>query len=128
MRPLLGMLDSLKASHRGRATAISLEQVRAAAMSEPIGVERIVKRVAETYGVKPRELLGPSRLRNVLLPRQVAMFLARDVALLSLPSIGEHFGGRDHSTVQHAVNKIRVALAGDRQLAGTIRQLKLELS
>src|SRR5207244_10767565 len=64
MRPLLGMLDALKATQRGRATPIALEQVRQLAMIEPVGVERIVKRVAETYGVKAKEMLGPSRLRT----------------------------------------------------------------
>ena len=126
LRPLLGLLDTLKAQHRGRT--ISLDALKLLGSTDALGVETIVARVAETFGVKTKELLGPSRLRAVLLPRQVAMFLARDLALLSLPRIGAHFGGRDHTTVSHAVNKIRTAIAGDRQLAGTIRQLRIELA
>ena len=129
VRPLLGTLDVLKAQQRGRVEPVTLDAVMKLFPEESQQpVEAIVKRVAETFGVKTKELLGPSRLRTVLLPRQVAMFLARDVGLLSLPRIGAHFGGRDHSTVLHAVNKIRTAMTGDQQLAGTIRQLRHELA
>ncbi len=129
VRSLLGTLDVLNAEHRGHVEPVTLDAVKTLFADETARpVEAIVKRVAEAYGVKTKELLGPSRLRNVLLPRQVAMYLARDVGLLSLPRIGAHFGGRDHSTVLHAVNKIRTAMVDDRQLAGTIRQLKHELA
>lgn len=128
MRPLLGTLEALRSQSRGRAETWSIDEVKKIHLDPPLGMERIVKRVAETFGVKAKELLGPSRLRTILVPRQVAMYLARDLALLPLPRIGEHFGGRDHTTVLHAVNKIRDAMADDRQLAGTIRQLRLELA
>lgn len=123
IRPLLGIVDSL----RGMREPITLETIRQLAVGDDLGIERIVDRVAATFGVSPKDLLGHSRLRTIALPRHVAMFLARDVASLSLPRIGEHFGGRDHSTVQHALNRIRMALTDDRELAGKIRQLKMEL-
>jgi chromosomal replication initiator protein len=131
-RPLAGALETLKGLTRGtrgpfdRAAVASLLADPDAA--GPVGVERIVARVAAAFGVKPKNLLGPSRLRAVLVPRQVAMYLAREAAKLSLPQIGRQFGGRDHTTVLHAVRTIREALSADAALAGMVRQLWAELT
>jgi chromosomal replication initiator protein len=131
-RPLIGVLEKLKALARGKRGPLDREAVSALLADSdangPAGVERIVARVAAAFGVKPRELLGPSRLRAVLVPRQVAMYLAREAAKLSLPQIGRQFGGRDHTTVLHAVRTIRNALSADAALAGTVRQLWAELT
>lgn len=125
VRQMLGTLAALAADSRGKH--ITLGDAQAAAAGDRAGVDRIVRRVAETFGVKVKEVLGQSRLRSVLLPRHVAMYLARELASLPLPRIGEHFG-RDQSSVQHAVEKVRLAITADRELAGTVRQLKLELA
>jgi chromosomal replication initiator protein len=69
-----------------------------------------------------------SRLRNTLLPRQVGMYLARQLTPLSLEQIGAYFGGRDHSTVLHAVRKVEQALAHDAALSGAVRQLQADLA
>lgn len=132
-RPLVGVLERLKTLSRGKRGPLDRDAVAALlagtdAAPGPAGVERIVARVAAAFGVKPKELLGPSRLRAVLLPRQVAMYLAREAAKLSLPQIGRQFGGRDHTTVLHAVRTIRKALSADAALAGTVKQLWAELT
>src|SRR5262249_4641242 len=83
----------------------------------------IVKRVAATFGVTEKELLGPSRLRRVMVPRQVAMYLAREVCRLSLPRIGSAFE-RDHTTVLHAVRKVEADLDCDPVLSAMVAQLR----
>ena len=90
-------------------------------------MNRIVERTAAAFGVKPKDLLGPGRQRTVLMARQVAMYLAREAAKLSLPAVGAAFG-RDHTTVMHACRKIAAAIADDAKLKRTVRELKAELS
>ena len=87
----------------------------------------IVKRAAAAFGVSEKELLGRSRLRKCLVPRQAAMYLARELTRLSLPRIGAFFGGRDHTTVLHACRKVEADMAADEKLAGIVRQLRGEL-
>jgi len=91
-----------------------------------VGLDAIIKRVAAAFGVTEAELLGTSRLRGVVVPRQVAIYLARELTALSLPRIGAAFS-RDHSTVLHACRKIDEAMPGDERLAATVRQLRGEL-
>lgn len=89
-------------------------------------VPGIIRRVAAAFGVTEKELLGISRLRRVLMPRQVAMFLAREVCGLSFPRLAVAFG-RDHTTVLHAVRKVEAELATDGQLAAVVKQLRMEV-
>lgn len=91
-------------------------------------VERIVARVSTCFHVQPRDLKSRRRSRQVLLPRQVGMYLARQLTRLSLEQIGACFGGRDHSTVLHACRKVENALQKDPVLSGTVRQLHAELA
>ena len=71
-----------------------------------LSVEVIQKVVADYYKVKVSDLYGKRRLASFVLPRQVAMYLTKEMTQKSLPDIGEAFGGRDHTTVLHAVRKI----------------------
>jgi chromosomal replication initiator protein len=89
-------------------------------------VSTIVKRVAAAFDVGEKELLGPSRLRGVLRPRQVAMYLARELTGLSLPRIGAAFG-RDHTTVLHACRKVEDELVTDVGLAKQVQELRTSL-
>jgi chromosomal replication initiator protein len=91
-------------------------------------VERIAERVSGYFQVRPQELQSRRRYRNVLLPRQVGMYLARRLTSLSLQQIGAYFGGRDHSTVRHACKKIETTLAHDAVLSGAVRQLHADLA
>ncbi len=91
-------------------------------------VERIAQRVGRYFQVEPRQLQARSRSRGVLLPRQVGMYLARQLTELSLQQIGSYFGGRDHSTVLHACRKVEQALASDIRLSGAVRQLHADLA
>jgi len=91
-------------------------------------VERIAERVSGYYQLEPRQLQSRRRYRNALLPRQVGMYLARQLTRLSLDQIGAYFGGRDHSTVLHACRKVEQALTRDVALNGAVRQLHADLT
>jgi chromosomal replication initiator protein len=91
-------------------------------------VESIAQRVGRYFQVEPRQLQARSRTRGTLLPRQIGMYLARQLTELSLQQIGAYFGGRDHSTVLHACRKVEKALAQDVRLSGAVRQLHADLA
>ena len=91
-------------------------------------VERIAQRVGRYFQVEPRQLQARSRTRQALLPRQIGMYLARQLTELSLQQIGAYFGGRDHSTVLHACRKVEKALVHDVRLSGAVRQLHADLA
>jgi chromosomal replication initiator protein len=74
-------------------------------------VENIQKTVADYYKIKVADMYSKKRPASIARPRQIAMYLAKELTQKSLPEIGELFGGRDHTTVLHAVRKI----AGERQ-------------
>ncbi|PIQ84817.1 MAG: chromosomal replication initiator protein DnaA [Candidatus Omnitrophica bacterium CG11_big_fil_rev_8_21_14_0_20_63_9] len=96
-----------------------------------ITLEDIQRRVAEYFQVEPSEIRGGRRQRSILYPRQVAMFLCRRLTEASLPEIGQAFGGRDHTTVMHAVDKIEREIAQDthkKQLVEHLNQLVLSAS
>jgi chromosomal replication initiator protein len=91
-------------------------------------VERIVAHVSGYYRVEPKQLQSARRQRSILLPRQVGMYLARQLTPLTLQQIGAYFGGRDHTTVLHACKKVEAALKTDPALSGAVRQMHAELS
>jgi chromosomal replication initiator protein len=91
-------------------------------------VERIVQQVGRYFQVEPRQLQSRARTRGTLLPRQVGMYLARELTGLSLQQIGAYFGGRDHSTVLHACRKVEQALAADVPLSRAVRLLHADLA
>jgi chromosomal replication initiator protein len=88
--------------------------------------EAIRKRVAETFGVSVDALVSRRRTREVTIPRQVAMYLMRELLDIPLTQIGHHFGGRDHSTVIHSVNKVEEDLEQDAVLRDRIDALRTE--
>jgi len=82
-----------------------------------IKIEDILKVIGRHYNVARADLLSPRRARSVVVPRQVGMYLAKKLTARSLPEIGRRFGGRDHSTVLHAVRKIEGQMKSDDRLA-----------
>ncbi|MFD2260589.1 chromosomal replication initiator protein DnaA [Chelativorans composti] len=93
-----------------------------------VRIEDIQRIVARHYNVSKTELLSNRRTRTIVKPRQVAMYLAKVMTPRSLPEIGRRFGGRDHTTVLHAVRKIEGLFGEDRQLAQEIELLKRLIS
>jgi chromosomal replication initiator protein len=92
-----------------------------------VKIEDIQRIVARHYNVSRSDLLSSRRTANVVRPRQVAMYLAKTLTLRSLPEIGRRFGGRDHTTVLHAVRKIENLVGNDSTLADEIESLKRQL-
>ena len=93
-----------------------------------VKIDDIQKLVASHYGISRSDILSSRRTANVVRPRQIAMYLSKVMTLRSLPEIGRRFGGRDHTTVLHAVRKIEELVAKDRSLAEVIELLKRILS
>jgi chromosomal replication initiator protein len=131
-RALEGALNQLETLARLHGLPLDLPTVAAqlGAQTEAsrVTVERIVQRVGGYFRVKPEQLQSRRRSRCVLVPRQVGMYLARQLTELSLEQIGAYFGGRDHSTVLHACRKVEQALDRDAVLSGAVRQLHAELA
>ena len=92
-----------------------------------VRIEDIQRIVARQYNVSRADLLSSRRTANVVRPRQVAMYLAKVLTLRSLPEIGRRFGGRDHTTVLHAVRKIENLAGNDSAFAEEIESLKRQL-
>jgi chromosomal replication initiator protein len=92
-----------------------------------VKIEDIQRIVARHYNVSRGDLLSSRRTANVVRPRQIAMYLAKTLTLRSLPEIGRRFGGRDHTTVLHAVRKIENLVGNDTTLAEEIEALKRQL-
>jgi chromosomal replication initiator protein len=97
------------------------------AHSRKLTIDEIQRRVADHYALKINDLISPRRAREVARPRQVAMYLAKMLTPRSLPEIGRRFGGRDHTTVMHAVKRIEELRAVDHELDRDINQLRRAL-
>jgi chromosomal replication initiator protein len=92
-----------------------------------ISIEEVIRIVAKHHGLKPGELKSPKRAKPISRARQVAMYLCRELTSESFPEIGSRFGGRDHATVIHGVNKITALLEVDSDLQREIQQLRKSL-
>ncbi len=93
-----------------------------------VTIENIQKTVAEYYKVKVADLLSKRRSRSIARPRQMAMALAKELTNHSLPEIGDHFGGRDHTTVIHACRKVKELIQSDTDFAEDHKNLMRTLS
>jgi len=88
-----------------------------------ITIEGIQKEVCNFYGIELSEMLSKKRNKHLVVPRQVAMFLCRKLTDASLPLIGDQFGGRDHTTVMHSLDKINREITEQAELAAAVEQL-----
>jgi chromosomal replication initiator protein len=88
-----------------------------------VSVERIQETVVERFGISMQELTGDRRSQSIVYPRQVAMYLCRELTDSSLPKIGKKFGGRDHTTVIHATSKIAKLIQEDRSVYNLVQEL-----
>ena len=97
------------------------------ASDRKISIEEIQRKVAEHYHIRLSDLIGPKRVRNFARPRQVAMYLCKQLTARSLPEIGRRFGGRDHTTVMHGVKRIEELRTQDSQIADDVELLRRAL-
>ena len=130
VRVLEGALTRLFAfaSLVGREITLDLAQDCLAdilrASDRKLTIEEIQRKVAEHYNIRLSDMIGPKRLRNIARPRQVAMYLAKQLTPRSLPEIGRRFGGRDHTTIIHGVRKIEELMTSDSQLNDDLQLLR----
>ena len=130
VRVLEGALTRLfaLASLVGREITLDLAQDTLAdilrSSERKVTVEEIQRKVAEHYNIRLSDMIGPKRLRTIARPRQVAMYLAKQMTTRSLPDIGRRFGGRDHTTIMHGVRKVEELRSNDTQLAEDLELLR----
>lgn len=121
VRELEGALNRVLAYSRFRGMSVTLEVAREALKDivnsvRNVGIEDIQKTVADYYKIKVADLFSQKRTRAIARPRQIAMWLCKEVTQFSYPAIGDAFGGRDHTTVIHAVKNIEQLRATDSDL------------
>jgi chromosomal replication initiator protein len=133
VRELEGALNTLVARAGAGLSQVGLEEAQAVlrphlkAGEKRITVDDIQKATSEHYGLKQADLISERRTRSVARPRQAAMWLAKQLTVRSLPDIGRRFGGRDHTTVLHAVRRIEELKQADPQLAADLEALTRKL-
>jgi chromosomal replication initiator protein len=130
VRELEGALNRVIAHSQLVGREITLETVQDVlhdllrANDRRVTIEEIQKRVAEHFNIKFAEMVSARRARAVARPRQIAMYLSKQLTARSLPEIGRHFGGRDHTTVMHAVKKVDELKAADPSFAEDVELLR----
>lgn len=132
IRELEGTLTRLGAYAQLTGQSITLEMVESALADvaprrHNLTPEKVVEKVAEHFGMDVEKLTGRSRARSVTLPRQIAMFIARQETEASLPQIGQILGGRDHTTIMHGCDKIANLVEEDELLRRQIVSIKEQL-
>jgi len=133
VRELEGALNTLVARVGGEIARLTLDEAQGilrphlSVTERKVTVDMIQKAVAEHYALKQADLISERRARAVARPRQVAMWLAKQITTRSLPDIGRRFGGRDHTTVLHAVRRIEALKAEDAGIARDVDVLLRKL-
>jgi len=133
VRELEGALNLVIISSKLNNNEATLEQVKKILSHitnktlKPINYRKIFKTVADFYEINEKDLISKNRKREVVLPRQIAMFLMRNELNSSYPSIGEKFGGKDHTTVMYACDKIEKEINIDANLEQEINIIKQQI-
>ncbi|MAF98839.1 MAG: chromosomal replication initiator protein DnaA [Micavibrio sp.] len=134
IRELEGALNRIVAHADVSKSEVTLETTQEVlqdllrAHDRRITIDEIQRKVAEHYNLRMADMHSARRARNVARPRQVAMYLAKMLTARSLPEIGRKFGGRDHTTVMHAVRKVEELIEGDAQIAQDVDVVRRALT
>ncbi|MBL4805123.1 MAG: chromosomal replication initiator protein DnaA [Alphaproteobacteria bacterium] len=134
IRELEGALNRIVAHADVSRQEITLENTQEVlqdllrAHDRRITIDEIQRKVAEHYNLRMADMHSARRARNVARPRQVAMYLAKQLTARSLPEIGRKFGGRDHTTVMHAVRKVEELMEDDAQIAQDVDVIRRALT
>ncbi len=133
-RDLAGAVNRLLAPHQFGGVEITMDMAQAVLRDvirtgEPrrVRVDDILRVVTKQFGVTLADILSQRRTANVVRPRQIAMYLAKTLTLRSLPEIGRRFGGRDHTTVLHAVRKMDGLRSHDAKLRAELDDLEAKI-
>ncbi len=135
IRELEGALNKVIAYSSLTETEISVElcaealkELLTAANTRVIDTTHIVDIVSRYFDLRPDEFKSQKRNRSISFPRQIAMYLCRDLTGMSLPKIGNEFGGRDHTTVMHAIEKIESEMLANMETKRTVEELKRNIT
>ncbi|MCB1783059.1 MAG: chromosomal replication initiator protein DnaA [Alphaproteobacteria bacterium] len=134
IRELEGALNRIVAHADVAKQEITLESTQEVlqdllrAHDRRITIDEIQRKVAEHYNLRLSDMHSARRARNVARPRQVAMYLAKTLTARSLPEIGRKFGGRDHTTVMHAIRKVEELMSDDAQIAQDVEVVRRALT
>lgn len=130
VRELEGAVNTLAAAAGGRLSSVGVDEAQAllgasirGGPERRITVDEIQKTTSEHFAMKQVDLLSERRTRAVARPRQIAMYLCKQLTTRSYPDIGRRFGGRDHTTVLHGVRKIEELIGSDEQIARDVEAL-----
>ena len=133
-RELEGAITTLQGMSSAHGRVIDLEMVKSAlgdnasTHQRQITIQQILEAVTKFYNVKLSELQSKKRHKSIAFPRQVCMFLARRHTRFSLEEIGGYFGGRDHTTVLHAVRTVNSDCKSDLEVSNQLTQIENQLS
>lgn len=133
VRELEGALSRVQAySHLNKAvitTSLASDALKGLKLSgtNALTIPLIQEKVAGYYHISQTDLKGKKRVKQIVVPRQIAMYLSRELTDNSLPKIGAEFGGKDHTTVLHSIDKIEEMLQSDHNLQEDVQNLKMEL-
>lgn len=133
IRELEGVVTTIIAHSRMRPTPLSFDEAKhiidqcKAQTKKSVTATEILETVARIYEIDGRDLAGQTRKREIVVPRQVAMYLLRNDFAASLSYIGKKLGGRDHTTVMYACEKVTNALKTDKQLVDMIKKIRAHL-
>ncbi len=117
----IGTLDNVR-------TAWGEESTQSVSLGNALNPQRVLQVIHHHFSIKKSELLGTRRTKNLVIPRQIAMYLLKSEMGLPLERVGELLGGRDHTTVMHGVKQIELALSTNEQIRKEIQLIKQELS
>lgn len=127
---LIQVLSSAKTTNQS-PTLESVEKTLGHSLTQPnqkLDYKKVLGKVNNYFNIKMGDLLGPRRQRQLVIPRQIAMFILHEDCKLPVARVGEILGGRDHTTVLHGVGKIRLAVARDREIQRQVMEIKQDLS
>ncbi|TFG42815.1 MAG: chromosomal replication initiator protein DnaA, partial [Gemmatimonadales bacterium] len=119
---------TIELARESLADKIKASEEAASVTPRPLpSVDRVQEIVSRRWGVTPEGLRSKARIQTLTVPRQIAMYLAREVLQMQLVEIGQAFGGRDHSTVIHSVDKVERQMARDRAFRDRVELARQEL-
>nr|WP_195201053.1 chromosomal replication initiator protein DnaA [Faecalispora jeddahensis] len=130
IRQLEGAVKKMKAYYLLAGEALSISTAQAAISDiinnhqpAPMTIEKIIEEVARTFGTSPEDIRSPKRSANISTARQIAMYVVREITQLPMTSIGEAFGGRDHSTVVYAIQQVEKNIGRDPKTRDTVQDI-----
>lgn len=129
VRELEGIVNSINCQSQLKKRTLSLNEIKdllknSTKPKQNVSVDQVMKIIAEFYNIEKENIINKSRRKEIVKPRQMVMYILREIYDISYPTIGDHLGGRDHTTVIHSYEKVKNDMKNDPVLAREIEQIK----